>query len=293
MDRCPWPQVLVALLLLLGASSPLAAAKGGQGPPLPSGAAQDPEENETANLTMVGAMTRIQTNWGTFEVGLYTNGAPITTENFIGLVSSGFYDGILFHRIVDDFVIQTGDPNTKDNNPYNDGSGGSGSTIPLETNPALTHIDGALGMARSQDPNSASSQFYVCDGEQHQLDGSYAVFGVVVSGMDVVRRIAQADVYGNKRPLLAQHPVDDIVMEVLEMMPLPQNDTLQGPTPEEERLSYVSVGLTATFYLGLVAIAALLTLPIALFVRARRIRAQRRARSSDHGALTTGAPGHG
>ncbi|MEW5760523.1 MAG: peptidylprolyl isomerase, partial [Candidatus Thermoplasmatota archaeon] len=109
-------------------------------------------------------------------------------------------------------VIQGGDPNSKDNNPYNDGWGGSGETIPLEINSSLTHEDGAVGMARGEDPNSASSQFYICDGAQHQLDGDYAVFGIVIEGIEVVRKIASAETYGYKRPLLKDHPVEDIVM---------------------------------------------------------------------------------
>jgi peptidyl-prolyl cis-trans isomerase B (cyclophilin B) len=161
--------------------------------------------------------------WGEIKIELYENMTPITTQNFMDLADSGFYDGIKFHRCVDDFVAQTGDPNTKNMNPYDDGMGGSGITIPLEINPNATHIDGAVGMARSSEPDSASSQFYICDGPQHNLDDDvrmeeygehgYAVFGVVVEGLDIAKRIAGTETYGNRRPLLKDHPVDDIVME--------------------------------------------------------------------------------
>jgi len=129
----------------------------------------------------------LETDYGTIRFVLYENLTPITTENFIGLAERGHYDGVVFHRIVKDFVIQTGD-------------GGGGSTIPLEIHPNATHVDGAVGMARSSDPDSASDQFYICDGPQHGLDGDYAVFGVVIEGMDVVRRIADVPVYGENNP---------------------------------------------------------------------------------------------
>ncbi|MEA1895688.1 MAG: peptidylprolyl isomerase, partial [Euryarchaeota archaeon] len=90
-------------------------------------------------------------------------------------------------------MIQGGDPK-------GDGTGGSGNTIKLETNPELTHVDGAVAMARSQNPDSASSQFYICEGAQHQLDGQYAVFGRVLNGMDVVRAIAEVETDSRNRP---------------------------------------------------------------------------------------------
>jgi cyclophilin family peptidyl-prolyl cis-trans isomerase len=160
----------------------------------------DDDENENGSRTE-NRIALIDTSYGIITIELYERRAPITTGNFINLSIDAFYDGLLFHRVIDDFVIQTGDPNTRDNNPYNDGSGGSAKTIPLEIHPELTHIDGAVGMARSTDPDSASSQFYICDGPQHGLDGDYAVFGIVIDGIDVVRKIAQVDTWGNKRPI--------------------------------------------------------------------------------------------
>ncbi|MDP7265689.1 MAG: peptidylprolyl isomerase, partial [Candidatus Thermoplasmatota archaeon] len=160
--------------------------------------------------------------WGVIRFELYDNMTPITTANFVKLAESGFYDGIKFHRCIDDFVAQTGDPNTRDNNPYNDGSGGSDETIPLEIHPNATHVDGAVGMARSSEPDSASSQFYICDGPQHGLDDiprmeesgehGYAVFGVVIEGLEVAKAIAACETYGYMRPALKDHPVDDIIM---------------------------------------------------------------------------------
>jgi cyclophilin family peptidyl-prolyl cis-trans isomerase len=136
----------------------------------------------------------LETSLGTIKFKLYEDKAPITTTNFIKLAESGFYDGLIFHRVVDNFVIQTGDP-------LGTGMGGSAETIPLEIGKGLTHTDGAVGMARSQDPNSASSQFYICDGPQHGLDGNYAVFGQVIEGMEVVRAIASVQTDKNDKPL--------------------------------------------------------------------------------------------
>jgi len=136
----------------------------------------------------------IDTSMGTMTVELYETRAPDTTSNFIELANRGFYNDLIFHRVIDDFMIQGGDP--KD-----DGTGGSEKTIKLETHPELTHVDGAVAMARSQHPDSASSQFYICDGAQHQLDGQYAVFGKVIDGMDVVRSIAQVETGARDRPV--------------------------------------------------------------------------------------------
>jgi len=147
----------------------------------------------------INRIATIETSMGTIKFELYEQRAPITTANFIKLAESGFYDGLIFHRVVDDFVIQTGDPTGT-------GTGGSGETIVLEIDEELTHEDGAVGMARTADPNSATSQFYICDGAQHGLDDNYAVFGQVFEGMDVVRAIAGV-------PVDAQHkPLEDVVM---------------------------------------------------------------------------------
>lgn len=128
----------------------------------------------------------VTTNKGVFKFELYAKRASTTTENFIGLTESGFYDGLTFHRYEPEFVIQGGDPR-------GDGTGGSEKTIPLEIHPELTHVVGAVGMARSQNPNSASSQFYVTLAPAHFLDGNYAVFGIVTDGMDVVQSLRAGD----------------------------------------------------------------------------------------------------
>jgi peptidyl-prolyl cis-trans isomerase B (cyclophilin B) len=129
----------------------------------------------------------IETNKGEIKVILNEDLAPITTANFIELAERKFYDGLKFHRVEPGFVIQGGCP-------YGTGTGGSGKNIPLEVSPNLKHGEaGALAMARSTDPNSASSQFYITLSRTDFLDGNYAVFGRVIEGMDVVQKIKAGD----------------------------------------------------------------------------------------------------
>jgi len=129
----------------------------------------------------------IETEKGTIKFVLHEQDAPITTSNFIELAQRGFYDGLTFHRVEPNFVIQGGDPN-------GNGTGGSEKKIKLEVSPSLKHGDaGAVAMARSQHPDSASSQFYITLGPAAFLDGNYAVFGRVVAGLDVVRKIRVGD----------------------------------------------------------------------------------------------------
>lgn len=142
----------------------------------------------------------IQTNKGTIEFGLYEKDAPITTKNFVELVRKKFYDGLTFHRVVPGFVIQGGDP-------QGTGMGGSDKTIKLEVSPALKHdAAGVVAMARSQDRDSASSQFYITLDAASSLDMNYAVFGRVTKGLDVVKKIGVGDVMKTVRIKAAAKP---------------------------------------------------------------------------------------
>lgn len=133
---------------------------------------------------------KIQTKFGDLILEFFTDAAPMTVENFKKLASSGFYDGLIFHRIVPGFVIQGGDPLTKSiANKSRWGTGGPGWTVTAEFN-KNRHSRGALSMARSQDPNSAGSQFFIVLKDAKFLDGQYTVFGRVTSGMDAVDKIA-------------------------------------------------------------------------------------------------------
>lgn len=138
----------------------------------------------------------IKTPKGVIKFKFYPKDAPNTVAAFIELALKGYYDGTKFHRVVPGFVIQGGDPLSKTDDPRV-GSGGPGYRLKAEFDPATNtqkHLDGAVAMARSQDPDSAGSQFYITLGPQPALDGSYTVFGQVISGMDVVRAIQKNDV---------------------------------------------------------------------------------------------------
>ncbi len=123
---------------------------------------------------------------GRIVMEFYPQDAPNTVDNFVTLAKKGFYDGLTFHRVVPGFVVQGGDP-------LGTGRGGPGYTIKAEFN-SRKHITGTLAMARSTDPDSAGSQFYICLAPQPGLDGQYTVFGQVIEGMDLVKGIAIGDV---------------------------------------------------------------------------------------------------
>jgi cyclophilin family peptidyl-prolyl cis-trans isomerase len=122
---------------------------------------------------------------GEIRLEFFPADAPKTVENFVTLAKKGFYSGLTFHRVVPDFVVQGGCPK-------GNGTGGPGYTIKAEFN-TQKHVRGALAMARSQHPDSAGSQFYICYGSTPHLDGQYTVFGRVTSGMEHVDRIRQGD----------------------------------------------------------------------------------------------------
>mgnify|MGYP001063605267 CR=1 FL=1 len=130
----------------------------------------------------------MDTNHGAMVLALEHEKMPITTNNFIRLAQDGFFEGLVFHRVIDDFVIQGGGytpDGTRVESPYG--------PIELETHPDVLHVDGAISMARTSDPDSATSQFFICDGAQPHLDGSYAAFGKIVGSMAPLRSIASVD----------------------------------------------------------------------------------------------------
>jgi dolichyl-diphosphooligosaccharide--protein glycosyltransferase len=142
----------------------------------------------------------ISTSFGNIVIALKPNIAPKTVENFVKLADSNFYDGTLFHRIVPDFVIQGGDPNTVDGPPGTWGTGGPGYTIDAELSD-LKHTKYMVSMARGQDINSAGSQFFIIVGDAPWLDGQYTIFGKVIEGKDVVDKIAALQTNLNDQPV--------------------------------------------------------------------------------------------
>lgn len=145
------------------------------------------QATENKMMEKKNRVAKIVTEKGTIKFELFEDKAPNTAKNFIDLASAGFYNGLKFHRYVPGFVIQGGDPK-------GDGTGGSGKNIKLEINKDLKHELGAVAMARSSDPDSASSQFYITLAETPNLDGQYAVFGKVTEGMDTVLLLRQGNV---------------------------------------------------------------------------------------------------
>ncbi len=133
----------------------------------------------------------IKTKFGEMKVVLFPELAPRHVESFVGLAQKGFYNGTIFHRVIPGFMIQGGDPNTKDpSNRGAHGTGGPGYTLPAEFS-KIPHERGIVSAARTADPDSAGSQFFIMVGKAPNLDGQYTVFGEVVSGMDVADTIVQ------------------------------------------------------------------------------------------------------
>ncbi|MBQ8141726.1 MAG: peptidylprolyl isomerase [Bacilli bacterium] len=138
---------------------------------------------------------------GDIQIELDYENAPISCANFVELVNKGFYNYVIFHRVIKGFMIQGGDPKGV-------GTGGPGYSIKGEfkqngVNNTLSHKRGVISMARTMDPNSAGSQFFICDADDEFLDGQYAAFGKVVSGMDIVDKIASVRTNSQDKPLQA------------------------------------------------------------------------------------------
>jgi len=149
-------------------------------------------------------------DYGVIRLKLDHTQAPITVENFVSLVEEGFYDGLTFHRIIEGFMIQGGDPK-------GNGTGGSDETIKGEfsynyVNNTISHKRGVISMARSQDYNSASSQFFICHADATYLDGQYAAFGQVTEGLEVVDKIATVETNSSDRPL------ENVVIEYIKVI---------------------------------------------------------------------------
>ena len=142
-----------------------------------------------------------ETNKGTFEIELFEDKTPITTKNFIDLAQKGFYDGVIFHRVIDGFMIQGGDPEGT-------GMGGPGYTIEDEFLPELTFDgEGLLAMANTGRPHTGGSQFFITLAKTDWLNGKHTIFGKVVQGMEVVREI------GHSKTDFSDRPVQEVVME--------------------------------------------------------------------------------
>jgi peptidyl-prolyl cis-trans isomerase B (cyclophilin B) len=168
---------------------------------LPLVAAQPAGKGKKVARDYANTIATLQTDMGDIQIKFFYDKAPKHVENFVELASKGFYDGTLFHRVIPGFMIQGGDPNTKKPedpmHPY--GTGGSETKLKAEFNDT-PHKRGIVSMARSSDPNSASSQFFIVVKDSNFLDGQYSAFGEVISGMETADKIANAPRGANDRP---------------------------------------------------------------------------------------------
>ncbi len=169
-------------------------------------AAARKEKKMTTPRDYANTLVTLQTDLGDITIKFYYDKAPKHVENFVDLAAAGFYDGTMFHRVIPGFMIQGGDPNTKKaedpRHPYGTGGNvvdGKERTIKAEFND-VSHKRGVVSMARSNDPNSASSQFFIVVKDSTFLDGQYSAFGEVVSGMDVADKIVNSPRGPNDRP---------------------------------------------------------------------------------------------
>jgi peptidyl-prolyl cis-trans isomerase B (cyclophilin B) len=158
---------------------------------------------QSKNLTEADKEVAVlETSMGKIVLEFFPNAAPKHVANFKQLAKSGFYNGTKFHRVIPGFMIQGGDPNSKDNDRSNDGTGNSGTKVPAEFT-SIPHKRGILSMARSQDPNSASCQFFIVVKDSNFLDNQYSAFGRVIEGMDVADKIVSVKRDERDNPLQA------------------------------------------------------------------------------------------
>jgi peptidyl-prolyl cis-trans isomerase B (cyclophilin B) len=176
-------------------------------------AAKAPSTAAPASLAPVRDVAVLEVKgFGTIRFKLLADKAPKTVENFEKLATSGFYDGTTFHRVIPGFMIQGGDPNTKNRDPRDDGLGGPGYTIAAEFNDT-SHVRGVVSMARATSPDSAGSQFFIVVADSPHLDGQYTAFGRVIDGMDVVDKIVAVprDEFGRHGP--PDRPLENVVVD--------------------------------------------------------------------------------
>ncbi len=233
MKNSPAFTAILAAVLLIGCASPGPNANDSSEPsasaPVPTSTDTMSATTSTSSGSQEGTQSmdsyenkvaEIKTTKGTITVRFFPEVAPNHVKNFIDLAASGYYNGTRFHRTIPGFMIQGGDPNTKTDNASTWGTGGSGKNIKAEFN-KTHHGRGILSMARSQSPDSASSQFFITVAEAGFLDNQYTVFGEVVNGMSVADAIVTAPV----RPG-TDMPVDLVKIESV---------TVRDAKPEEKK----------------------------------------------------------
>ena len=195
--------VLMSSLVLVGCGNTTSSNKEDSDTSAAKSESNDTDSTKKNEYLPVATIT--VDGYGVIEAELYPELAPNTVDNFIDLANKGFYNNLKFHRIIKDFMIQGGDPK-------GDGTGGPGYSIEGEFTSngfanSLKHTKGVLSMARSQDPNSAGSQYFIMTKEASHLDGDYAAFGKVISGLDVVEKIE------NVKTVSKDAPKEDVIIK--------------------------------------------------------------------------------
>lgn len=205
--------VFLSLLAGVGWYSPAASAKGGR-------VERPPELSKNAIIAKYkNKVAVIDTSKGRIIVEFYPKEAPKTVQNFAALADQEFYDGLIFHRVIKGFMIQGGCPR-------GNGTGDPGWQVDAEFN-SHKHVEGTVAMARSQDPNSAGSQFYICLEPQPSLDNKYTVFGQVIKGMEVVKAIGDVETGSRDKPK------DDVVILRVRVMDREKAEALGGKGEEK------------------------------------------------------------
>jgi cyclophilin family peptidyl-prolyl cis-trans isomerase len=188
--------------------------------PPPSAPAKEEQKQMSSYDNKVA---ELHTSQGEIDIRFFPDVAPNHVKNFIDLAEKGFYNGTKFHRVIPGFMIQGGDPNTVSGSPAAWGTGGSGKNVAAEFN-SVSHKRGIVSMARSNDPNSASSQFFIVTSDSTFLDKQYTVFGQVTKGMDVADKIVNAPKGA------ADRPNSPVAIESIKIRDAREDE--KGPTPK-------------------------------------------------------------
>jgi peptidyl-prolyl cis-trans isomerase B (cyclophilin B) len=190
-------RLFFAFIFLIGLSAAACTKSDTPAPKIAPTTTSDVSKEGTKKMSTPKAI--IETKFGSMTLKLFPDVAPGHVKNFVDLAKKGFYDGTTFHRVIPGFMIQGGDPNSKNPDKKTHGMGGPGYTIKAEFN-ERPHKRGTLSMARAASPDSAGSQFFICVKDSSFLDRQYTVFGEVESGMDVADKIVSQPKDGNDNP---------------------------------------------------------------------------------------------
>jgi cyclophilin family peptidyl-prolyl cis-trans isomerase len=201
------PTVALLACLAFGAAAAFAQGDAPAAAPEKASAPAPAQKGTMSAPTEKKDVAVLKTNMGTIVFEFLPDVAPKMVENFKDLAKSGFYNGTTFHRVINGFMIQGGDPLSKDDNPNNDGTGSGPRMMPAEFTTKYSHKRGFVSTARGGDPNSGSCQFFVVQKDSPFLDNKYTIFGRVTEGMDIVDKISQVPKDARDRP------VKNVVME--------------------------------------------------------------------------------